>query len=165
MSIYTAVVEHGDIAAFLQQPQQAARQKTEELLLWKTKLRIMKKCKIVELYYFSCGDKIWKYSEHSCDWNTVDLERAHLQSEKWWNVPQATMILKKNSGAEKVLWICRLSHGEMKAIILKIFMNLLNFTYESHPVLIFCINLLSGVIHFQPGTCWTIHFKYMVWWI
>lgn len=29
----------------------------------------MQKSKIVELYYFSCADKLWKYSEHSRNWD------------------------------------------------------------------------------------------------
>lgn len=35
--------------------------------------------------------------------------------------------------------------------------------HMSLPILIFSLNLFSRVIHFQPGACWTIHFKYTVW--
>lgn len=124
-------------------------------------------CKNETLWNYITLPAVIRYENtvNTRDCNTAAHERASFNLRNSNAFLRTQWSWKKKPQAERVLWICRLSHREMKAIILKIFMNLLSFTSESLPVLIFSLNLFSRVIYFQPGACWTIHFKYTVWWI
>lgn len=157
VNIFTSVVEDSDIAAFLHSRQRAGKQRNCYYEKWIWELH-----KNAKLWNYVTLAVVIRYE------NTVNIhvtEIQQLMSNMFLRTQWSCSKHKEKSGAERGSWICRLSQREIKAAILKILMNLLNFTYENHPVLIICINIFSGVVYFQPGARWTIHFKYMVWWI
>lgn len=165
VNIFTSVVEDSDINAFLHSRQCGRKQRNCCYEKWNLELH-----KNAKLWNYITLAVVIRYE------NTVNIHVTEIQQlvREPFSIFNGNMFLRtvwswskheEKSGAERGLWICRLSQREMKAIILKIFMNLLNFTYESHPLLIICINLFSRLIGFQPGAFWTLHFKYTVWWI